>query len=66
MNNCPCNNCLVKVICKECCLELQLWSDSLSIEDKLIYLHSTRDKMKVVTPKIRRQFQKIKYGVIFG
>jgi len=66
MKDCPCNICLVNPICKECCLEQHLWTSSLTTNQKLEYFEKMKDEMKVVTPQIRREFQKIKYGMEFG
>jgi len=61
----PCDNCLVKVTCRQCCLEQQLWSDTLNIKEKLKYLDSMKNQMKIVSPQIRREFNKTKYGMEF-
>ncbi len=66
MNNFPCDKCLVKMMCKECCLEQQLWTASLSLEEKLEYFNTIKDEMKVVTPQVRREFNKLKYGIAFA
>jgi hypothetical protein len=66
MKICPCKNCLVQPICKECCLEHQQWLDSLSLNEKLKYFREIKDNMKTVSPKVRREYNKLKYGYEFA
>lgn len=66
MKKCPCAKCLVQSICKECCLEHQLWMDSLSLDEKLEYFENNKKDMKIVTPQVRREYNKLKYGYQFA
>ncbi len=37
-----------------------------TLEEKLEYFNTIKDEMKVVTPQLRREFNKLKYGIAFA
>ena len=66
LNDSPCSNCIIKTMCECCCLDHQLFTNNLNHNEKLKYLDYTRNDMKTASPQVRKEFNKIKYGMEFA